>query len=63
MNIYSDHCSGTRRMREATHPLTPLLRPRSRAVLGASERACTVGEQVLRNLRHGGFGRNWELDV
>lgn len=42
-------------MNKATHPLAPLLRPRSIAVLGASERPGTVGEQVLRNLRQGGF--------
>lgn len=42
-------------MTETAHPLTPLLRPRSIAVLGASERAGTVGAQVMRNLRHGGF--------
>ena len=32
-----------------------MLRPRSIAILGASERAGTVGSQVLRNLRQGGF--------
>lgn len=37
------------------HRLDPLLRPRSIAVLGASERPGTVGAQVLRNLRLGGF--------
>lgn len=42
-------------MTDREHPLTPLLRPRSIAVLGASERPGTVGEQVLRNLREGGF--------
>jgi acyl-CoA synthetase (NDP forming) len=38
------------------HRLDPLLRPRSIAVLGASEREGTVGSQVIRNLQIGGFG-------
>lgn len=37
------------------HRLDPLLRPRSIAVLGASERAGTVGSQVIHNLQLGGF--------
>jgi len=37
------------------HELDPLLRPASIAVLGASERAHTVGSQVIQNLRQGGF--------
>jgi acyl-CoA synthetase (NDP forming) len=38
-----------------SHRLDPLLRPRSIAVLGASEREGTVGSQVIRNLQIGGF--------
>ena len=38
-----------------SHRLTPLLRPASIAVLGATERAGTVGRTVVENLRHGGF--------
>ena len=37
------------------HPLDPMLRPRSIAVLGASERAGTVGCQVIINLLRGGY--------
>ncbi|MDZ4729021.1 MAG: acetate--CoA ligase family protein [Xanthomonadales bacterium] len=39
----------------SSHRLEPLLRPRSIAVLGASERAGTVGSQVILNLQIGGF--------
>ncbi len=38
-----------------SHRLDPLLRPRSIAVLGASEREDTVGNQVILNLQQGGF--------
>ena len=38
------------------HRLDPLLRPRSIAVLGASERAGTVGRTSIENLLAGGFG-------
>lgn len=38
-----------------SHRLDPLLRPRSIAVLGASEREGTVGSQVILNLQSGGF--------
>ena len=37
------------------HPLQPLLRPASVAVLGASERSGSVGNEVLVNLRKGQF--------
>ena len=37
------------------HRLEPLLRPRSIAVLGASERADTVGRTTIENLLAGGF--------
>src|SRR5690606_11230552 len=37
------------------HPLDPLLRPRSIAVLGASARADSLGEWSLRNVLKGGF--------
>jgi len=37
----------------SAHPLDPLLRPASIAILGASEREHTVGCQVLQNLRRG----------
>lgn len=37
------------------HPLQPLLRPASVAVLGASERSGSVGNEVLINLRKGQF--------
>ena len=37
------------------HPLQPLLRPASVAVLGASERPGSVGNEVLVNLRKGQF--------
>jgi acyl-CoA synthetase (NDP forming) len=37
------------------HRLDPLLRPRSIAVLGASEREGTVGSLVILNLKTGGF--------
>ena len=37
------------------HPLDPLLRPASIAVLGASERAGSVGRQTMENLLTGGF--------
>ena len=38
-----------------THRLDPLLRPRSIAVLGATERAGTVGRTVVENLLKGGY--------
>ncbi len=38
-----------------THKLDPLLRPRSIAVIGASEREDSVGCLVIRNLQEGGF--------
>jgi acetate---CoA ligase (ADP-forming) len=38
------------------HRLDTLLRPRSIAVLGATERAGTVGRTVVENLLKGGFG-------
>jgi len=37
------------------HQLDPLLRPRSIAVIGASERAGTVGCEVMLNLQRGGY--------
>ncbi len=37
------------------HPLTPLLSPRSIAVIGASRRPNTPGHDVLRMLERGGF--------
>jgi acyl-CoA synthetase (NDP forming) len=37
------------------HRLEPLLRPRSLAVLGATERAGTVGRTAIENLLKGGF--------
>jgi acyl-CoA synthetase (NDP forming) len=37
------------------HRLDPLLRPRSIAVLGASEREGTVGRSVIENLLRGGY--------
>ncbi|MCH9695399.1 MAG: acetate--CoA ligase family protein [Gammaproteobacteria bacterium] len=37
------------------HRLDPLLRPKSVAVFGASERADSVGEWTLKNLAKGGF--------
>jgi len=39
-----------------THRLDPLLRPRSIAVLGATERDGTVGRIAVENLLQGGFG-------
>ena len=38
-----------------THPLTPLLRPESMAVIGASERPGSVGRQTIENLLTGKF--------
>ena len=38
------------------HRLDPLLRPRSIAVLGATERENTVGRHTIENLLKGGFG-------
>lgn len=38
-----------------SHRLDPLLRPRSIAVLGASERQGSVGRVTVENLRKGGF--------
>ena len=40
------------------HRLDPLLRPRSIAVLGASERHLSVGWQAVHNLLAGGFEGN-----
>ncbi len=37
------------------HYLKPIFEPKSVAVIGASERKNSVGEQVLRNIREGGF--------
>ena len=37
------------------HRLDPLLRPRSIAVLGATEREGTVGRHTVENLLKGGF--------
>lgn len=37
------------------HRLDPLLRPRSVAIVGASSRADSMGDWVLRNLRAGGY--------
>jgi acyl-CoA synthetase (NDP forming) len=37
------------------HPLDPLLRPRSIAVVGASERPGSVGRRTVENLLHGGY--------
>ncbi len=37
------------------HRLDPLLRPRSIAVLGASEREGTVGRHTIENLLKGGY--------
>ena len=37
------------------HRLDPLLRPRSIAVLGATEREGTVGRTAVENLLKGGF--------
>ena len=38
------------------HPLTPLMQPRSVAVLGASPRVNTLGNNVVANLQRFGFG-------
>jgi len=38
------------------HPLRPLLQPASIAVLGASERAGSVGRRTVENLLRGGYG-------
>ena len=38
-----------------SHPLQPLLKPSSIAVLGASPKSGSVGNEVLLNLRKGGF--------
>ncbi len=38
-----------------SHRLDPLLRPRSIAVIGASEREHSVGRLTLQNLQTGGF--------
>lgn len=40
---------------DARHPLNPLLRPRSVAVAGASDREDSMGWWVLENLERGGF--------
>jgi acyl-CoA synthetase (NDP forming) len=54
------------------HRLDPLLRPRSIAVLGATEREGTVGRNTVENLLKGGYdgglyavnpGRKWVLGV
>jgi acyl-CoA synthetase (NDP forming) len=37
------------------HRLDPLLRPRSIAVLGATEREATVGRHTIENLLKGGY--------
>jgi acyl-CoA synthetase (NDP forming) len=37
------------------HPLDPLLRPRSVAVVGASERPDSMGEWCMKNLERGGY--------
>jgi acyl-CoA synthetase (NDP forming) len=37
------------------HRLDPLLRPRSIAVLGATERAGTVGRTIIGNLQKGSY--------
>ena len=37
------------------HRLNPLLRPRSIAVLGATERKGTVGRDTIENLLQGGY--------
>ena len=37
------------------HPLAPLLRPRSVALVGASARAGAIGNDMVRGLRDGGF--------
>ena len=42
-------------MSDRRHPLDPLLRPRSIAVLGASERPGSVGRRTVENLLQGGF--------
>lgn len=39
----------------SSHRLDPLLRPRSVAVIGASQRQDSLGEWALKNLRKGGF--------
>ncbi|MGE0144429.1 MAG: acetate--CoA ligase family protein [Planctomycetota bacterium] len=38
-----------------THPLSPLFRPRSVAVVGASERPGSLGAALWQNVRSGGF--------
>ena len=42
-------------MTHSRHHLDPLLRPRSIAVVGASERAGSVGRRTVENLLHGGY--------
>ena len=42
-------------MRPSEHYLSPLLSPKSIAIVGASERAHSVGRQTLENLLTGGF--------
>jgi acetyltransferase len=37
------------------HPLDPLLRPRSIAVIGASRKESSIGWQILDNLLKHGF--------
>jgi len=38
------------------HRLDPLLRPRSLAVVGASQKPGSVGQTIMRHLRQGGYG-------
>jgi len=38
-----------------SHPLDPLLKPRSVAVIGATERPHSVGRRIVHNLQAGGF--------
>jgi acyl-CoA synthetase (NDP forming) len=42
-------------MSSRQHPLEPLLRPRSIAVVGASEKPGSVGRRTIENLLHGGY--------
>ncbi len=56
MNFYSDPKYEKPALTASPHRLDPLLRPRSIAVLGASERKGTVGCRVVQNLQLGGFG-------
>ena len=38
-----------------THHLDPLLRPKSIAVVGASDREYSLGQETLKNLTHGQY--------